>query len=114
MSWFTRTPRCVSLPTSEAEYVAMSEFLKEIVFLRGLLAFMRPGSKVQKVVMNEDNQGAVRLANGLWSSARSKYVDVRYHFIRNEDKKGRVVVKHVKSEEQHGNTLRKPTTLDFF
>jgi len=114
VTWFSRTQRCVSLSTSEAEYVALAEGLKEILFLRALLAFMKPGDKEQKAVIYEDNVGAVRLANNPLSSARSKHIDIRYHFIRNEVKEGRVIVKHVKAEEQHADILTKPTTLDSF
>ena len=114
VSWFSRTQRCVSLSTSEAEYVALSEGLKEILFLRAVLAFMKPGNEEQKVIVYEDNVGAVRLANNPLSSVRSKHIDIRYHFIRNEVKEGRVIVKHVKAEEQHADILTKPTTLDSF
>ena len=38
ISWFSRTQRCVSLSTSEAEYVSLSDYcVKDVLFLRGLL-----------------------------------------------------------------------------
>lgn len=74
VNWLSKTERCVGLSTPEAGYVAMSEALKEIIFLRAVLAIMKPGNKKQKVIMYEDNVGAVRLANNPLSSARSKHI----------------------------------------
>lgn len=79
--------------------------------MRAVLAYIRPGVKEQKVVMHVDKVGAVHLANNPLSSARSKHIDVRYHLIRNEIKGGRIIVKHIKTTEQHADILTKPTTL---
>lgn len=114
ISWFSRTQRCVSLSTSEAEYVSMSDCLKDVLFLRRLLGFMRPSSADQKVIMYEDNEGAIRLANNPLSSLRSKHIDVRYHFIRNEVSEGRVEVKHIRTESQRADILTKALPLDLF
>ena len=43
--WFSRTQKCVTLSTSEAEYVAFGDAVKELLFLRQVCRFMLP-SKV--------------------------------------------------------------------
>lgn len=47
----------------------------------------------QKVMLSKDHDGAIRLANNPRRSLRSNHIDVRYHLIRNEVKKGCVNVK---------------------
>ena len=37
VSWFSRTQKCVTLSTSEAEYVALGDAVKELLFLRQIL-----------------------------------------------------------------------------
>ena len=32
--WFSRTQKCVTLSTSEAEYAALGDTVKEVLFLR--------------------------------------------------------------------------------
>ena len=41
-SWFSRTQKCVTLFTTEAEYVAMADGVKEALYVRGVLVFLMP------------------------------------------------------------------------
>ena len=45
VSWHYRTQRCVDLSSSEAEYVAMSEIVKEALFVQEVLVFLVPNLK---------------------------------------------------------------------
>ena len=56
--WFSRTQKCVTLSTSEAEYVALGDAVKELLFLRQVWRFMLP-SKVMPCFPVEDNQDKV-------------------------------------------------------
>lgn len=85
----------MSLSTLEAEYVPISDCVKDSLFLRELLGFVRPSNADEKVFLFDDNEGAVRLANNPFGSLRSKHIDAGYHFIRNEVKEGSVGMKHV-------------------
>ena len=85
--WSTsRTQYCVTLSTTEAEYVAMAEGEKECMFVRSVLSFLQPrlvlGRGVEyDIFLYEDNEGAKALAESPLSSSRSKYVDVRWNFF---------------------------------
>ena len=39
VSWSSRIQKCVTLSTTEAEYVAMADGVKEALYVRGVLAF---------------------------------------------------------------------------
>ena len=59
----SRTQHCVTLSTTEAEYVAMAEGAKECMFVRSVLSFLKPrlvlGREVEHdIVLYEDNEGA--------------------------------------------------------
>ena len=59
VSWFFRTQKCVTLSTSEAEYVALGDAVKVLVFLRQVWRFMIPGKGMPCLSVFEDNQGAL-------------------------------------------------------
>lgn len=41
------------------------------------------------------------------SSARSKHIDVRFHFIRSLFRSGRITVEYIKTDDQHADLLTK-------
>ena len=47
--------------TSEAEYVALSEAVKKVIFLRQVQEFMEPLMRVGTVNVCEYNEGAIKL-----------------------------------------------------
>ena len=55
----------------------------------------------------EDNQGAIALAENPISSARSKHIDVRFHFVRELLRANKIEVQFIASEEQHADILTK-------
>ena len=62
MCWFSRTQKCVTLSTSEAEYVALGDAVKELLFLRQVRPFMIPGKGMLCFPVFEDNQGALQFS----------------------------------------------------
>ena len=57
-----------------------------------------------------DNEGAIALTNNPLSSARTKHIDVRFHFIREVVRSKTISVKYVPTKEQHADILTKVLT----
>ena len=112
ISWFSRTQRCVILSSTEAEHVAMAECVKEALFLHQVLEFVRPDISSKAAVVYEHNEGAVQLANNPLGSTRTKHIDVRYHFLRDKIREGKIDVQNVSSED--ADTLTKPLSVELF
>ena len=70
----------VALSTIEAEYMAMTEAVKEEIWLKGITEEL--GMYRCKVIVYYDNQSAIHLANNQSFHERSKHIDVRLHFVR--------------------------------
>ncbi|OWY96768.1 polyprotein [Phytophthora megakarya] len=76
--WRSTSQKTVALSSTEAEYMALSECIKEVVWLRRLLKDV--GAKqVDPTVIYEDNQGAMALAKNVGYQARTKHINIRYH-----------------------------------
>ena len=82
MSWFSRTQKCVTLSTTEAEYVALADVMKEVLFLRQAWCFMLPDVGMPCIPVFEDNERAVQIAQNPNTNSNSKHIDVRHHFLR--------------------------------
>ena len=59
VSWFSKIQECVTVSTSEAEYVALGDAVKELLFLRQILSCILPSKIVPCFPVFEDNQGTV-------------------------------------------------------
>ena len=112
--WFCKMQKCVTLSTPEAEYVALGDAVKELLFLRRVWRIMLPGKGVPCFPIFEDNQGAVQLWQNPVSNSKSKYIDVRHHFLRELVRQGDISVNHDPSEYQHTDILTKALAFDVF
>ena len=111
---FFRTQKCVTLSTSEAEYVTLGDAVKELLFLRQVWRFMLPGKGMPCFPIFEDNQGEAQLSQNPVSNSNSKHIDVRHHVLRELVRQGDISVSHVPSEYQHADILTKALAFDVF
>jgi len=81
--WNSKKQSCVALSSTEAEYMALTQAVKESIWLQAVLSDLT-ASKHQGEVKNihVDNQGAIALAKNPEFHARTKHIDIQYHFIR--------------------------------
>ncbi|GKC77542.1 retrotransposon protein, putative, ty1-copia subclass, partial [Tanacetum coccineum] len=80
VSWKATLQHMVALSTTEAEYMALTEVVKEAIWLRGLLEEL--SVELNSVAVNCDYQGAIHLSRNHVFHERTKHINVRYHFIR--------------------------------
>ena len=87
----------VALSSTEAEYIAIADVIKEAVWLQGLLteANLTEG----KVTIYSDSQSAIHLSKNPVYHERTKHVDVRFHFVRDVVAQGLIELKKVPTEE---------------
>jgi len=74
--WRSKGQKGVTLSSSKAEYVAMSEAVKEIRFIYYLLKGMGIEVKIPTIVRS-DNVGAVFMAENSSSGARTRHIDTQ-------------------------------------
>ena len=80
ISWSSRRQQTVAASTTEAEYMAAANAVKEALWVRKLLADLR--QPVGTVLIRADNQSAIKLLKNPIFGQRSKHIDVAYHFAR--------------------------------
>ena len=95
VSHASKTQHVVLWSTSEAEYIAAGDGVKEALFVRAVLSFIAPETSGASIKVLEDNQGAKALVENPLSSARNKHIDARFHFIRHLFRTQKISVEHV-------------------
>ena len=73
-SWVSKLQKIVALSTTEAEYVAVTEASKEMIWLRSFLEEL--GHKLGKSMLYCDSQSAMHLAKNFVDHARTKHIQV--------------------------------------
>ena len=103
--WQTKTQRSVALSSCEAEYYAMTEAIKELLWLTNMLTEIKV--KFETPVLYVDNQGAIALAQNPVNHQRTKHIDIRFHFIRDAIRSGKIIVKYVGTDENIADMFTK-------
>lgn len=80
VSWRSSLQSVVALSTTEAEYIAATEAIKEAIWLREITTELKEDSSIVEV--NCDSQSAVYLSKNQTYHERTKHIDIRYHFLR--------------------------------
>ena len=104
--WISSTQRIVTLSTTEAEYVALGDGVK-LLFAKSAASFLVPSLSQKTLKVFVDNDGAIKLAFNPLSSARTKHIDVRFHFVRGLVSSGIIAVEYVPTNEQRADILTK-------
>ena len=80
VSWSSKHQELVSLLTTESEYVVATHGTKEALWLRSLISeVFNPFT--DPTTLLSDNQSVIALAHDHQYHARTKHIDVRFHFI---------------------------------
>ena len=104
--WGSKKQELVTLSTAEAEYVAATHAAKEALWLRRLIAdVFRPLD--HPTMLYCDNQSAIALTKDGTYHARTKHIDIRYHFIRFSVENGSISLVYCPTEEMVADTLTK-------
>jgi hypothetical protein len=105
ISWSSRRQATVAASTTEAEYMAAAAATKEAVWLRRLLGDL--GIVANTVGIKADNQSAIKLTKNPIASARSKHIDVLYHFARERVARKEVEFEYISTSEMVADALTK-------
>ena len=105
VSWGSRSQKLVTLSSSEAEYVAVSEVAREVLHVKNILEFMNVEMKYPITILC-DNVGAIYLSNNC-ETRRTKHIDLKYHFVREFVEDGVLKVVFVRSSENLSDPFTK-------
>jgi hypothetical protein len=106
VSWSSKRQELVTLSTTEAEYVAATHAAKEAIWLRAFISqVFKPFNEPMPLL--SDSQSAIALAKADNYHARTKHIDIRFHFIRYAVADGKISLSYCPTEDMTADTLTK-------
>ncbi|GJU51273.1 hypothetical protein Tco_1220828 [Tanacetum coccineum] len=112
VSWSSKKQDCTSMYSAEAEYVSLSACYAQVLWLRTQL--IDYGYHFDKIPMYCDSKAAIAISCNPVQHSRTKHIDVRYHFIKEQVKKGIVELFFVGTEYQLADLFTKALSEDRF
>jgi len=108
VSWTSKKQTSIALSTTEAEYMSMTQAAKEIIWFRVLLKELGALTHVNQMSqLYGDNQGALALARNPEYHARTKHIDIQYHFIRELVQAEKVYLQYCPSSDMIADIMTK-------
>nr|GEU59016.1 retrotransposon protein, putative, unclassified [Tanacetum cinerariifolium] len=112
VSWSSKKQRSTTISTIEAEYIAMSGCYAKILWMRSQLTYY--GFAFNKIPMYCDNRSAISLCYNNVQHSRSKHIDIRRHFIREQVENGVVELFFVTMDYQLADIFTKALPRERF
>jgi hypothetical protein len=127
LSWSSKLQTQIALSTMEAEYIALSMALREVIAIREILKEIKgivfKGSKVQSsytffaktfgqdrlkpTIVHEDNNACLQFAMMPKMNPRTKHIAIPYHFFRKYIADNEILVKAIGTDDQLADQFTK-------
>ena len=115
ITWSSKKQSCISLSTMEAEYVACSAAVQEVVWLRRFFQHLGVVTNtLGPVTIHCDSMAALAYAKDPKYHGRTKHIDLRYHYIRDMIAQKEVILKHIPTTQMVADPLTKPIARDVY
>jgi hypothetical protein len=106
ISWCSNKEQVVALSSCEAEYIAAALCATQALWLKTLIEEVT-GEVSKAATIKIDNVSAINLAKNPISHGRSKHIELRFHYLRDQVTRGLLKLEHCRSSIQIANVLTK-------
>jgi len=89
ISWCTKKQPVTALSSCEAEYIASTFATCQAIWLDNVMKELKCEVK-KPLKLNIDNKSAIKLAKNPIAHGKSKHIETRFHFIREQVTKGMI------------------------
>lgn len=107
ISWSSRRQDKVSVSTTESEFYALTETMKELIWIKSLLRNFEI-EIAYPIRINIDSQPCIKLAENEKISQQTKHIDVRYHFAKEEIVAKNMMLCYIPTNHNVADMLTKP------
>ena len=111
VSWHSKKQNSVALSTAEAEYIAAGLGCAQVLWMKQTLSdFGLTYSHFPKC----DNTSAISISKNPVQHSRTKHIEIRHHFLRDQAQKGDITLDFVRTKDQLADIFTKPLNENQF
>ncbi|KAL8156686.1 hypothetical protein AgCh_001692 [Apium graveolens] len=112
VAWHSKKQTSVALSTAEGEYIAAGSCCAQILWMQQTLQDF--GISYSNIPIYCDNTSAINISKNPVMHSRTKHIDVRHHFLRDNVSKGNIELIYISTEKQRADIFTKPLAEDRF
>jgi len=106
VAWSSKKQQTVALSTAEAEYIATTHAAKQVIWHRSLYSELDFKLPMTSTIFT-DNQAAISISHHPEFHARTKHIDINYHFLRDLISAGTVNTVYVNTKDNLADLFTK-------
>jgi hypothetical protein len=110
VSWKSKRQPTVAMSSTEAEYMALFAVVQEVIWMRRLLnqvLFCENGQVQEPTIVYQDNKSTILLANNPSQHSRTKHINTKFHFTRDQVNEGTIKIVYKSTEDMVADVLTK-------
>ncbi|GJQ90958.1 hypothetical protein Tco_0002097 [Tanacetum coccineum] len=105
-SWFAKKQTALAISTTDAEYISARKACQQALWMKQ--ALIDYDIRLNDVLIMCDNKGAIDLSKNPVQHSRTKHIEIRHHFLRDNIQKGNISIEKVASEDNIADIFTKP------
>ena len=113
VSWRCKQQATVARSSTEAEYKSLADTASEITWLQSLFSEIGLSSHTPPVLWC-DNIGATYLTANPLFHARTKHIELDFHYVRDQVQQKKLTVQFISTKDQLADPLTKPISSQRF
>ncbi|GKC80538.1 retrovirus-related pol polyprotein from transposon TNT 1-94 [Tanacetum coccineum] len=111
-SWFAKKQMALTISTIEAEYAFAKKACQQALCMKQ--ALIDYGIRLDVVPIMCDNKGAIDLSKNPVQHSRTKHIQIRHHFLRDNVQKGNISIEKVASDDNIADIFTKPLKREVY
>nr|GEV37247.1 retrovirus-related Pol polyprotein from transposon TNT 1-94 [Tanacetum cinerariifolium] len=112
ISWFSKKQTALANSKTKAEYVSARKACQQVLWMKQVL--IDYDVQLDDVSIMYDKKGAIDLSIKPVQHSRTKHIEIRHHFLRDNVRKGHISIKKVPSIDNIADILSKPLKRESF
>lgn len=111
ISWNCKRQPTIALSSTEAEYMATTTTIQEVIWVRNYLEEIFK-EKLDSTIIFCDNKGALSILNNNSFSSRTKHIDIKSRFVQEHVESNEIKLEYLPTNCMPADMLTKATGIN--